>query len=875
MNKILKGALCVGLCCTLLSAVGCKKSALDSETRVLNLATGALDGNFNPFFYTSQNDGNMISMTQISMLTTDEKGNLVAGEDWPTVVLDYTQTMYDSKGQITGSGDTEGTTEYQFLIKNGIKFSDGVDLTIKDVLFNLYVYLDPAYTGSATIYSTDIQGLNAYRAQDPKLTDSSDVTIGSEWTSEAQTRILKLIKYSTDNDPLDAQGTADLETVKKLFLEEAESDWTTVYSNFPESYKNAYRFEYAWQAYLYEEGLVQIQTKLNENGSYSQLYEDLSGDGERQDGELYYTTLDPYQTGVDAGTVGSAHLIETVNQATTADKIADYLKDNPNSTEEYAIEELQRQACVKMVYDNYTDKSKIAEILTYWGTASNALEAFTGEARTAYYDSIRDNNNGELLVKTISGITTETVTTFNGVSLGEEHSVLKIVINGVDPKAIWNFSFGVAPLHYYSGEFNGVDYVAEANGVDKFGVCEGSSDFFDQVLKSTEKQGLPVGAGAYQATDINGSDNPTRYGFKSNNIVYFKRNEYFNTVGTGIENAKIKLVNYKVYSDDKIMNALITGEIDYGMPNATPTNVNTVSDTSFLREVDYPTGGYGYIGVNPKFIPEYPIRQAIMKAMNTNMTLGYYGTSLAESIYRPMSKTSWAYPDGVEAYPDVAYTTDDSEITSLVESAGYTLVGGVYTKTSTVLGMANAAIGTKLKFTFTLAGESVDHPAYSMFKAAETRLNSLGFDITTTNSSTALQDMAMGNLAVWAAAWSSASDPDMYQVYHKDSKATSVNNWNYPNILSDSTGQWSYELSVINDLSTKIDEARQTLDQNTRADIYAQCLDLVMQLAVELPTYQRNDMCVYNVNVIDANSLVQNPSYNMGLFDLIWEIDYV
>ena len=48
-----------------------------------------------------------------------------------------------------------------------------------------------------------------------------------------------------------------------------------------------------------------------------------------------------------------------------------------------------------------------------------------------------------------------------------------------------------------------------------------------------------------------------------------------------------------------------------------------------------------------------------------------------------------------------------------------------------------------------------------------------------------------------------------------------------------------------------------------------------MQLAVELPTYQRKDLCVYNKNVISAKSLVQNPNYNIGLFDKIWEIDYV
>jgi ABC-type transport system substrate-binding protein len=111
-------------------------------------------------------------------------------------------------------------------------------------------------------------------------------------------------------------------------------------------------------------------------------------------------------------------------------------------------------------------------------------------------------------------------------------------------------------------------------------------------------------------------------------------------------------------------------------------------------------------------------------------------------------------------------------------------------------------------------------------------------------------------------------------MYHKDSKATSVNNWNYSTILNNST-DWSYEYNKINQISSLIDAGRATLEKSERIDIYAECLDLIMDLAVELPTYQRRDLCVFNKNVIDGSTLVQNPSYAMGLFDKIWEIDYV
>ena len=883
MNKFFKGLICAGLCCTMLGAVGCKKAKLDSEKRQLVLATGALDGNFNPFFYTSQNDGNMLSMTQISMLTTNEKGELVCGDDWPTVVQSYTKTFYDTKQVGTGEeiqeGSVNGRTEYEFTIKSGIKFSDGVELTMKDVLFNLYVYLDPAYTGSSTMYSTDIQGLKAYRSQNPGLADDQESNLEETFAKTAQRRINNLIAWAEDTSidevtPSNAALKADYDTTVRLFREEAESDWVSISTSWYDSYKDTYRFTEAWQAYLFNEGIVKVQTKTSTETNGTVQLKDENG--------KYYTTLDNDMTSGTSSDPVHANLIRGVNEAATDAKIQEYQtkfsNDNQGETctAEYAKEQLQKAYCVDVVVSAYTVKSQIADVLRYWATANSVLEDITGEVRSKYFEDKKGT------VKTISGITT------NG-------NKLKIVVNGIDPKAIYNFSFVVAPMHYYSGEYNGKDYRSAelCNGVDTFGVDMGNKDFYDKVLRATAKNGLPVGAGAYKATNSRGSENVSRTGFFSNNICYFARNNYFETVAANINNAKIKYINYKVMADDKIMEALQKGEIDFGTPNATSTNLNTVTNAKNLDERHYATGGYGYVGINPKFVPEYPVRQAIMKAMDTAMTVGYFGTSLADTIYRPMSTTSWAYPTDEKGnklagvtnadkyqYSSIKFNaeTNAAEIKALVESAGYTLQGGVYTKTSQKSGMANAKDGTKLKLTFTIAGETTDHPAYRMFLAAQKTLNDLGFDITVSTDIQALKKMNTGNLAVWAAAWSAAVDPDLYQVYHKDSNATSVLNWNYRNILND-TSTWRYEYDIIsgreNSLSDLIDKARKMDDQDTRADIYADCLDLIMELAVELPTYQRMDLCVYNKNVINASTLVKTPGFNMGLFDKIWEIDYV
>ena len=196
-------------------------------------------------------------------------------------------------------------------------------------------------------------------------------------------------------------------------------------------------------------------------------------------------------------------------------------------------------------------------------------------------------------------------------------------------------------------------------------------------------------------------------------------------------------------------------------------------------------------------------------------------------------------------------------IIGLVELSGYVIGGdGIY---------VNASNGTKLKYTFTIAGSETDHPAFNAFYKASEFLNEINFSITVSTDAQALSKLASGDLAVWAAAWSSTIDPDMYQVYHKDSTATSTLNWGYKQIIQNTGGKYNTELALVEELSDLIEQGREVEDKNIRARIYSQALDIVMKLAIELPTYQRDDLFAYNTNKIDANSLNQDLSPYTGL----------
>ena len=142
-KRILAVALALVMCLGTVSLFSSCTDKGGGKPDALVIMSEELDGLFNPFFSTTGADGTIVGMTQIGMLGTDYvNGEVVVacGDEHAVVVKDY-DVVYDSA--------TDNTT-YTFVIKNGITYSDGHPLTIEDVMFNLYVYLDPVYTGSST-----------------------------------------------------------------------------------------------------------------------------------------------------------------------------------------------------------------------------------------------------------------------------------------------------------------------------------------------------------------------------------------------------------------------------------------------------------------------------------------------------------------------------------------------------------------------------------------------------------------------------------------------------------------------------------------------------------------------------------------------------
>lgn len=138
---------------------------VDETPETLVIGTQNFDGKFSPFFYTNSYENDVLSLVNVGLLGTDREGavvyNGIEGEVRPYNGTDYTYTGI-ANCVITENAD--GTVYYDITLKDGVLFSDGTEMDIDDVIFSLYVPLDPTYDGIMTLYSLPIEGLEAYRS---------------------------------------------------------------------------------------------------------------------------------------------------------------------------------------------------------------------------------------------------------------------------------------------------------------------------------------------------------------------------------------------------------------------------------------------------------------------------------------------------------------------------------------------------------------------------------------------------------------------------------------------------------------------------------------------------------------------------------------
>ena len=119
----------------------------------------------NPFYADTELAKSIVAKTQVPLIYVDEQGKAQAGVEYPCAAYEYEfiddSSMFGQAGSLAGD-------DYRVLrvvLKEGINFCNGDQVTIDDVVYSAYVLANKNYDGPIEFKNTDIYGLSDYNTQ--------------------------------------------------------------------------------------------------------------------------------------------------------------------------------------------------------------------------------------------------------------------------------------------------------------------------------------------------------------------------------------------------------------------------------------------------------------------------------------------------------------------------------------------------------------------------------------------------------------------------------------------------------------------------------------------------------------------------------------
>lgn len=524
--------------------------------------------------------------------------------------------------------------------------------------------------------------------------------------------------------------------------------------------------------------------------------------------------------------------------AAFAQEIVDYCVENGVSEEgdvagaaaQWGFDGLAADATAKDFFMAIGDK---------YGWSFTAMEAES--AGSALSDLIPE----DVYAYATEGVETgDAAANISGIQKLDDKTV-RVVLTEVSAPALQTMDIQITPLHYY-GDESQYDY-----DNNQFGFTKGD------LSAIREKTTAPLGAGPYV--------------FKSyeNKTVYLEANESYYKGAPAT-----KELQFKETAEADKLPGVVQGTVDISDPSISKEVMAQICSENSNGEVSgdvlttalYDNNGYGYIGINSQNVkvgddPSSEQSKDLRKAIATVISVyrdmvidSYYGEAAAVINY-PISNTSWAAPQKSDADYEVAFSkdvdgnpiytdgmSDDEKYAAALdaalgffEAAGYTVTDGKLTA---------APAGAKLSYEVMIGGDGKgDHPSFGILTAASEALKTIGFDLTINDlaDGTIMWDALNSETAeMWCAAWQATLDPDMFQIYHSEGGSA-----NYYAIYSD-------------ELDELVMEGRTNTDQAFRKAVYKEALDFIVDYAVEIPVYQRQNASVFSTQRVNVDSIPQD-----------------
>ena len=109
-----------------------------------------------------------------------------------------------------------------------------------------------------------------------------------------------------------------------------------------------------------------------------------------------------------------------------------------------------------------------------------------------------------------------------------------------------------------------------------------------------------------------------------------------------------------------------------------------------------------------------------------------------------------------------------------------------------------------------------------------------------------------GTQELWTAAWGATIDPDMYQIYHSS---------NIVGLGGSDSNHYHIQSATLDQL---ILDARSSSDQAYRKELYKAALDEIMDWAVEIPVYQRQNIVIASSQRVDTTTVTPDVTTYWG-----------
>ncbi len=513
-------------------------------------------------------------------------------------------------------------------------------------------------------------------------------------------------------------------------------------------------------------------------------------------------------------------------------------------------------------YDSYTVDSEeqvLADILAQYGADWKTLGSGYGGDENYFKDDIEGGVSDILLQEKLDASGGTEVNNIEGIKKISQTEV-EVTVRGFSAPAVYSIcGIQVAPMHYYG---NAAEYDYANN---KFGFTRGD-------LSGVEaKTSAPMGAGPYKFIKY------------ENKVVYYEASENYYK-GRPI----IKFLQLKETVDAEMIAGVGTGVIDAANPSGSVSkfaelktyndNGETTGNVITTSSVD--NLGYGYIGINSRNVnvggeqasdASKNLRKgfATVYAVYRDSAIDSYYGEAASIINYPISNTSWAAPQKADSDYELAFSKDvdgnpiytdgmtpDQKYAAAIEAAKGFFKAAGYTYDEGTGKFTAAPDGAKLEYEVIVPGGGTgDHPAFAILADTRAALETIGITLTINDpadTNVLWNTMDADEHEMWTAAWGATIDPDMYQVYHSSNgKGLGGTESNSYNIADD-------------ELDSLIIAARESSDQAFRKATYKQALDIIIDWAVEIPTYQRQNLVIFSTQRINVETITPDITTYWG-----------